>query len=81
MLRAVTLILSCKSRGHKKRELAKKTLNDNYEHSCFTPSLQLRVFSNSEEDRKTGTRKALVNRLPATTSDKSNSPAEAKATP
>lgn len=40
--------------------------------------LQLGVFSNSEVDGIIGTRKAPENRLPATTSDKSNSSAEAR---
>lgn len=49
-------------------------------HALFL-DLQLRVFSNSEADKKIGTRKATANRLPATTSNKSNSPAEPRVTP
>lgn len=69
VLKAVILILSCKSLGHNKRELAKKTMSI---HASFL-DLHLRVFSNSEVDGKTGTRKPRADRLSATKSGKSNS--------
>lgn len=65
-LKAVVLILSCKSLGNNKRELAKKTMSI---HALFL-DLQLRVFSSLGVDGKTGTGKPRADRLSATKSVK-----------